>query len=289
MRAAIITALAALITLPGCITGTQHHSSRASAYKDIMTLSVNNPRASMPAPRDCVVLLHGLTRSPTSMRKLERHLTKEGYIVVNQGYNSREHEIERLAAPAIDEALLQCAPYESKINFVTHSLGGILLRHYLSQRTIDRLGRVVMLGPPNKGSEVSDVLSKLPGFDLLNGPAGAQLGTGESSLPLALGPADFDVGIIAGNRSINLLLSQIIPLEDDGKVAIENTKLEGMNDHITLPVSHPFLMRDKDVLAQISHYLSEGKFSRAAPFPRRDEDPFPRRDEDPLPRRDSGT
>lgn len=262
MRWAIGITLVSVIALPSCITGTRHLDSRTLETSEIRRLDLNTRPSTYAAP-DCVVLLHGLTRSPTSMRRMEKHLSNEGYSVINQGYDSRAADIQTLATPTIDEALSQCAPLGGKVHFVTHSLGGILLRQYLSERPIDRLGRVVMLGPPNKGSEVTDALSEMPGYDLLNGPAGQQLGTGENSVPLSLGPADFDVGIIAGNRSINLILSQLIPEEDDGKVAIENTKLDGMNDHITLPVSHPFLMRDKGVLAQVSYYLAQGRFARA--------------------------
>jgi pimeloyl-ACP methyl ester carboxylesterase len=213
--------------------------------------------------KDCVILLHGLTRSPLSMRKLEGFLEGKGYDVVNQGYDSRESVIEDLAITTIDEALYECRTAK-KVHFVTHSLGGILLRQYLATKPIAPLGRTVMLAPPNQGSEVPDKFAHIPGFSFINGPAGAQLGTGENSLPIALGPADFDLGIIAGNKTINLILSALIPEVDDGKVAIESTKLEGMNDHIIMPVSHPMIMRDDDVLEQVVHYLQKGRFSRPA-------------------------
>lgn len=119
-----------------------------------------------------------------------------------------------------------------------------------------------MLGPPNQGSEVVDALADVPGFQLINGVAGTQLGTEETSVPRQLGPASFDLGIIAGTRSINLILSAIIPGSDDGKVSVENARLEGMNDFITLPVSHPFLMKDGEVIRQVIYYLRHGEFDR---------------------------
>lgn len=216
-------------------------------------------------PAECFILLHGLTRSPASMRKLETTLTAHGYFVVNQGYDSRSDTVEALAQPTIEAAISECGDADTPIHFVTHSLGSILLCQYLTQRRPARLGRVVMLGPPNKGGEVTDKISSPPGYSWLNGPAGEQLGTGTDSLTAKLGPADFDVGIIAGDRSINLILSTLIPDRDDGKVSVENTKLTGMNDHITLPVSHPFLMRNKKALSQIVHYLSAGEFRRTKP------------------------
>jgi len=105
-----------------------------------------------------------------------------------------------------------------------------------------------MLGPPNQGSEVVDKQDKVPGFHFVNRDAGLQLGTGELSVPNKLGPANFDVGIIAGTQSINLILSTFIPGSDDGKVSIESTKLKGMNDHIEMATSHPFMMKNEKVL-----------------------------------------
>lgn len=211
------------------------------------------------AQASCVVLLHGLARTPSSMSTLERALSKEGFLPVNDGYPSREHTIELLAELAIKPALAKC-PKEMTVNFVTHSLGGILVRQYLSEHTVSNLGRVVMLGPPNKGSEVVDKLGNIPGFHYINGDAGMQLGTGNLSIPNTLGKANFDLGIIAGSWSVNWILSSLIPSSDDGKVSIENTKLDGMNDHIVMPVTHPFMMKNKKVITQVIGYLRTGRF-----------------------------
>lgn len=211
---------------------------------------------------DCVILLHGLARTSNSMNKMEHALHKAGYQVANIDYPSRKATIEELADKTIQRGLEQC-PAEASVNFVTHSLGGILVRQYLSTNRIEQLKRVVMLGPPNKGSEVIDKLSGKPGFKLINGPAGFQLGTGKASVPNKLGPADFDLGIIAGTHSINLILSSMLPNPDDGKVSVANTKLEGMNDHIEMPVTHPFMMRNPKVIAQVIHYLQQGSFEKS--------------------------
>jgi len=119
-----------------------------------------------------------------------------------------------------------------------------------------------MLGPPNQGSEVVDTLHNMPGYELINGPAGHQLGTDIESIPNKLGPADFELGIIAGTRSINLILSTMLPSTDDGKVTVENTKLEGMKEHIALPVTHPFMMKNQDVIEQVIHFLKSGSFKK---------------------------
>jgi len=197
------------------------------------------------------------------MDKLQAALVKEDFTVINVRYESTKNTIETLAPSAIDPALEKCG-VGIGVNFVTHSMGGILVRQYLSQKPLPQLNKVVMLGPPNKGSEVVDVLGQFPGFHFVNGDAGLQLGTGQSSVPNTLGAVDFDLGIIAGSRSINLILSAIIPGPDDGKVTIENTKIQGMTDHIEMPVTHPFMMRNEDVINQVIYYLRHGSFSREA-------------------------
>jgi pimeloyl-ACP methyl ester carboxylesterase len=210
---------------------------------------------------ECVILLHGLARSSSSFSKMESALKEHGYFTVNCNYPSRKYNIEKLTNDSIDNALSQC-PENSRVNFVTHSLGGILVRQYLSTPKIKNLGRVVMLGPPNKGSQVVDKLKNFPGFEFVNGPAGRELGTDHMSIPNKLGPAQFDVGIIAGTRSINPILSTMLPAPDDGKVSVENTKLTGMADHITLPVAHPFLMRNSEVIDQVVYFLKNGRFNK---------------------------
>ena len=121
-----------------------------------------------------------------------------------------------------------------------------------------------MLGPPNKGSQVTDKLKNVPGYKLINGPAGMQLGTDLESVPVKLGRAEFEVGVIAGTRSINLILSTMLPNPDDGKVSVENTKLEGMADHITVPVSHPSIMKNEKVISQAIFFLKNGRFKKSA-------------------------
>lgn len=220
---------------------------------------------------ECVVLLHGLARTASSMEPMAGALGTRGYATINVDYPSREKPIEELAAAAVQEGLDGCrALGAQRIHFVTHSLGGILVRVFLKERQIPELGRVVMLAPPNQGSRVVDEFSQVPGFDLLNGPAGSQLGTDEQSVPRRLGPATFEVGIIAGDRTINPILSTAFSEPNDGKVAVEDTKLEGMKDFLLVHHSHPFIMESDEVIDQTAFFLESGRFRRQdepAPFP----------------------
>ncbi|MFT5707841.1 MAG: hypothetical protein ACI9ES_002142 [Oceanospirillaceae bacterium] len=210
---------------------------------------------------ECVVLLHGLARTSNSMAELETKLTNEGYFVVNVNYPSRKKKIFELSEIAVNDGLLQCSKANSSpVNYVTHSLGGILVRQFYINHQPSNLNRVVMLGPPNNGSEVVDNLKNVPGYKLINGPAGMELGTSNIDVPKTLGPVNFELGVIAGTQSINLILSTFLPNPDDGKVSVESTKVEGMCGFITMPVTHPFLMTNDSVIREVISFLRNGVF-----------------------------
>ncbi len=215
--------------------------------------------ASAEKSDECVIFLHGLARTANSMQKITDAFESDGYAAANIDYPSRELTIEELAPLAVESGVAAC-PANATVHFVTHSLGGILVRVYLENNQIENLGRVVMLAPPNGGSEVVDKLASVPGFAWLNGPAGAQLGTDEQSVPSQLGPVDFELGIIAGTKTVNFILSQYLPNPDDGKVSLERTKVEGMTDFITVPHSHPFVMNASDTISQALAFIKTGHF-----------------------------
>ncbi|TNE25400.1 MAG: alpha/beta fold hydrolase [Alphaproteobacteria bacterium] len=219
-----------------------------------------SPARAADGNSDYIVLLHGIQRSSKSMEKMATRFSQAGYHVINIDYQSQEYTIDRLA----DNIYAQIKPFtknkDYKIHFVGHSMGGLVTRAIIKRHRPENLGRVVMLGTPNQGSEVADFLENNILFQNFYGPAGMQLVTDQRGIANLLGPVDFDLGIIAGTLSIDPLSSAMLPGKDDGKVTVERTKLKGMKDHIVLPTTHTFMMMNNRVIAQTEHFLKHGVF-----------------------------
>ena len=211
--------------------------------------------------KEWVIILHGIAKSASSMEKLEEHLRDQGYRTQNVTYPSTAENIEVLAGKYLPKAIDQCrGDGAKKIHFVTHSLGGIIARQYLQTHTLPHGSRMVMLAPPNKGSEVADKLKGLSIYKWSHGPAGQELGTDSESIPNRLKPVKIDVGVIAGDSSINPVFSAMIPGADDGTIAVERTKLKEMKDFIVVSSTHTFIMDNPLVMRQVVHFLEKGTF-----------------------------
>ena len=209
--------------------------------------------------QEAVVLLHGLGRSWRSMKPLESRLSSEGYKVHNFAYPSRDTGPAELVTE-LERQVETCCGESARLHFVGHSLGAILIRIYLADNRPDSLGRVVMLSPPNHGSEIVDSMGDSWIFESVMGPAAEQLGTGPDSLPNTLPPADYEVGVIAGSASVNPVGSIIIPGDDDGMVSVCSMRLDGMADFIVINKTHAFIMQSTTVTAQILEFLENGRF-----------------------------
>lgn len=209
----------------------------------------------------CVVLLHGLGRSPLSMQLLAWRLEAAGFAVRNLGYDSRTAPIASLA-DVVGRGIEACqrAGY-SPVHFVTHSLGGILVRVYFQRGVPPGIGRVVMLAPPNHGSEIVDRHRNAAWFKWFTGPAGQELGTDADALPNRLNATALEVGVIAGTRSSDPWFSSATA--GDGKVSVASTRLHEMRDFLTVPHGHTFMMNTRTVAEETIAFLRHGKFDHA--------------------------
>jgi pimeloyl-ACP methyl ester carboxylesterase len=213
-------------------------------------------------PSEGVVFLHGISRSFRSLIKMQLAVEAAGFATRNIGYPSRQKALSALA----DDIHPAIAPFadanEGRTHIVCHSMGGLLARAYLARYRPERLGRVVMLGTPNGGSEVADRLKDWLAYRLFFGPAGQQLVTRRDAATDALmPPVDYPVGVIAGNRSLDPICSTLLlPGPNDGKVTVERTKLAGMADHIVIGAEHTFMVRNPAAITQTIAFLKLGRF-----------------------------
>jgi triacylglycerol lipase len=241
-----VRALAATLLLLACLAPTDVRAADAAS----------------PGAREAVALIHGLYRTERSMQPLALHLAAAGYEVHNLHYASMRGSPEELEVE-IEAQLAACCRAAPRLHFVTHSLGGILLRGVMARQEPANLGRVVMLAPPNHGSELVDLLGDSLAFVL--GPTGRLLGTRQGSLPSRLPRPDYPLGVIAGTWSVNPIGSLVLPGASDGTVSVSSTWVEGMTDFATVPATHSFILRSGAAADLVVEFLREGRFEVSAP------------------------
>jgi pimeloyl-ACP methyl ester carboxylesterase len=218
--------------------------------------------ASPDAPPPAVVLFHAIARTSRSLGKLDRALQQAGFATLNLDYPSRRKPLDLLAERVHAAVADFAANNPGALHFVGHSMGGLLARVYVARHRPTRLGRVVMLGTPNGGSEVADLLQGLSLYRKFYGPAGLQLTTHLDGVLRSLPALDYPVGIIAGNGSLDPISSiLVLPRPNDGRVSVQSSRLDGMADHITIRASHSGLLRHRIAIDQTIAFLRDGRFT----------------------------
>jgi pimeloyl-ACP methyl ester carboxylesterase len=211
-----------------------------------------------------VVLLHGIAGRSLMLRRMEKALQRAGFATLNLDYQSRKKPLDQLADDIHPAIAAFAAAHDGPTHFVTHSMGGLLARVYIARHRPSHLGRVVMLGTPNGGSEIADRLKDVGLYRTYFGPAGLQLVTTKDATLAALPPIDYEVGIIAGNRFLDPISALLLlPWPNDGRVSVESCKLDDMADHTTVRASHMGLLVHPTSIRQTIAFLRDGHFETA--------------------------
>ena len=254
MKNSLIYVVFVLLILSGCST-VQQAASQRSKVEIFTPLPVTSKNQS-------VILLHGLNRNSRSMHKLAKALSDDGYYVCSIDYPSRYFAVKTLATKFVLPKIHGCINEKVEaVNFVTHSLGGIIIRQLDEELKVFPSGKLVMLSPPNQGSEAVDRLSNTKAFQQMAGPAGNELGTSNESLAQTLPAPSMPFGVIAARHS-NSPMSFLIPGDDDGKVSIERMQLPEMADFIIVDSTHSFMMRNRETIRQVIYFLKQGSFEK---------------------------
>lgn len=209
--------------------------------------------------KEGVVLLHGILRTNRCMKGLTVFLEKENYEVLNLDYPSSKYDILSIAK-LIHSQIKNFSSQTVKTHYVGYSMGGLIIRAYLHLYRPSNLGRVIMLGTPNQGSEIADFLKPFGIYKILYGPAGQQLITDQKNIKKIFGNINYELGIIAGSSPFYLLANKIIGKKSDGRVSIVNTKIEGMKEHIIIKSGHTMLASNKTAWRLTLSFLKTGNF-----------------------------
>lgn len=216
-----------------------------------------------------MVLLHGLLRTKRSMETAARWLAEHGFEPHNLGYPSRKQPLERLAVDVAEQLAQRFDGDHRRVHFLTHSMGGIVLRQLLAWQKEHpaencwRLGRAVLIAPPNRGSRVAEFLGDLGPYRILFGPAGQQLRAGPECLVPSL-PMPKEVGVIVGQRSVGsygwaVRRGAAPQMENDGTLASDEVVMEGV-PIVKVLAGHTFIMNNREALEQSEAFFRTGRF-----------------------------
>jgi pimeloyl-ACP methyl ester carboxylesterase len=214
-------------------------------------------------PVKVVVLVHGFRRTKNSMYFLQKALEDRGYEVVNRTYPSGENTIENNATFINDFVTdkLGELPPDTELYFVTHSMGGLVVRCYLEEYRPEQAKRLIMIAPPNRGATMAEYVDMFPISDVLLGPSGEEMAMGEDYLAnLCGGVPDIEFGIIAGGRGDGEGYSSLLEGDDDGTVSVRTTYLPGAVDFLVLDHIHTFICDHQDTIDNVVHFLENGRF-----------------------------
>ncbi len=205
-----------------------------------------------------IVLLHGIHRTANSMRSFQRAFDQRGFLVINLSYPSMKHSIEESA----NSIAVRLAPLgEQEFDMVVHSLGGLVTRAMLARHPRLRVRRLVMLGTPNRGSELATKLQKSPIYRVLFGKPHSAIAH-ESEFIKNLPPPRCEFGIIAGGFGKKFGMVPWVRGDNDGLVAVESAKLDGAKDFILLRLDHRRLLHSRKAIHQTLHFLEHGRFEK---------------------------
>jgi hypothetical protein len=207
--------------------------------------------------KELVFLLHGIGKGAYDMAAIAKRINNAGYAVLNWDYPSTDHTLAELADQLAKE--LERFP-EYKIHFVTHSMGGIVVRTFLSNHEVERMGRFVMIAPPSQGAELAEFFCDWPIYKYMLGPAGQELKPGESGKCVAAGIPPCEFGIIAGGVGRSIGINPLLPGDNDGTVTVESTKLEGAQDFALVPYPHSVIQMMPKTAELTLRFLETGQF-----------------------------
>ncbi|MDA1016237.1 MAG: alpha/beta fold hydrolase [Planctomycetota bacterium] len=218
-----------------------------------------------------VVMIHGILRSSRSFKKMQQPLIDAGYTTIGFDYPSTRVEIEDSAE--FLHSVIESLDGIDEINFVVHSMGGLLVRSYLSKHNDKRIKRMVMLGVPNNGANLADIFKGNVLFRTVMGPAGQQLVEDPQGLIKKLPIPEFEFAIIAGGRNTETGFNPFVPGDDDGTVAVESAKLPGCADFAIVNALHSFLMGNEQSIKMTINFFKHGRLHEvgpAHPIPRKE-------------------